>query len=95
VHNNKNIQEYTIENSVVEKEFENENNEIIQEEGEISVCTKEWRDWSLQLTGNDSLVITGKADKWVFDSFLFYFYSSCIGHNNACTSLGILSLMFS
>jgi hypothetical protein len=44
VHNNKNIQEYTIENTVVEREFENENNEIIQEEDEISVCTKEWRD---------------------------------------------------
>jgi hypothetical protein len=36
------------------------------------VCTEEWRDWSLQLTGQDSLIITGKADKWVFSSFFIY-----------------------
>lgn len=78
MHNNENIQENTIENTEVEKEFENERNKIIQEGDEISVCTKEWRDWSLQLTGNGSLVITGKVEEWVFDNFLFYFYSSCL-----------------
>jgi hypothetical protein len=76
-HGDENIQEYTIENTEVEMEFENERNENIQERDEISVCTKELRDWSLQLTGNNSLVITGNVDKWVFDKFLFLFYSSC------------------
>lgn len=77
VYGDENIQEYTLENTGVEMEFENERNENIQEGDEISVCTKELRDWSLQLTGNDSLVITGNVDKWVFDRFLFLFYSSC------------------
>lgn len=78
MHNNENIPEYTTENSEVEKEFENERNEIIREGDELNECTKEWRDWSLQLTGNGNLVITGKVDKWVFVNVLFHFYSSCL-----------------
>ncbi|PNF43133.1 hypothetical protein B7P43_G17794 [Cryptotermes secundus] len=62
VHNNENKQECTTENSEVEKGFQNERNEIIREGDEVNVYTKEWRDWSLQLTGNGSLVITGKVD---------------------------------
>jgi hypothetical protein len=89
VHGVENTQEYPIENTGVEMDFENEGNEKVQEGGEISVCTKELRDWSLQLTGNDSLVITGNVDKWVFDKFvlILFFSSSCIGCNKACTSI--------
>jgi hypothetical protein len=78
VHGNENAQEYRSENIGVEIQFENVRNEIIEEGDEISVCTKEWRDWSLELTEKDGLVITGKVDKWVFDMFLFYFYSPCL-----------------
>jgi hypothetical protein len=57
------VQECTIENPEMEKELGNEKHGIAEEENGTSVCTEEWRDWSLQLTENGSLIITRKADK--------------------------------
>jgi hypothetical protein len=61
-YNNSNVQESASENNIGEKDG-SEKNEIIEQEDEIGVCTKEWRDWSLQLNGNGKFMITGKMDK--------------------------------
>jgi hypothetical protein len=58
-----NAQDCTAENPEMEKELSNDKNGIIEQEDGTSVCTEEWRDWSLELTGHSSLVITGKTDK--------------------------------
>ena len=57
------VQECTVENPEMEKELGSEKHGITVRENGTSVCTEEWRDWSLQLTGQGSLIITGKADK--------------------------------
>ena len=58
-----NVEECTAENPEMEKELGREKRGISERENGTSACTEEWRDWSLQLTGRGSLVITGKADK--------------------------------
>jgi len=57
------VEECTVENPEMEKELGREKHGISERENGSSACTEEWRDWSLQLTGRGSLVITGKADK--------------------------------
>jgi len=58
-----NVEERTVENPEMEKELGREKHGISEQENGTSACTEEWRDWSLQLTGQGSLIITGKADK--------------------------------
>ena len=58
-----NVEECTVENPEMEKELGTEKHGISEQENGTSACTEEWRDWSLQLTGQGSLIITGKADK--------------------------------
>jgi hypothetical protein len=68
-HGNKNnvcggsVQERTVENPEMEKELGREKHGISERENGTSACTEEWRDWSLQLMGQGSLIITRKADK--------------------------------
>ena len=58
-----NVQECTVEDPEMEKDLGREKHGISEGENGTSVCTEEWRDWSLLLTGRGSLIITGKADK--------------------------------
>jgi hypothetical protein len=58
-----NVQECTVEDREMEKQLDREKHGISEREDGTSACTVEWRDWSLQLTGRGSLIITGKADK--------------------------------
>jgi hypothetical protein len=58
-----NVQECRVEDPEMEKQLGREKHGISEREDGTSACTVEWRDWSLQLTGRGSLIITGKADK--------------------------------
>ena len=58
-----NEEECTVENREMEKELGREKHGIAERANGTRACTEEWRDWSLQLTGRGSLIITGKADK--------------------------------
>ena len=68
-----NEEECTVENPEMEKELGREKHGIAGRANWTRACTEEWRDWSLQLTGRGSLIITGKADKWIFGNLLFTF----------------------
>ena len=58
-----NGQKRTVENPEMEKELGREKHGVSERENGTSACSEEWRDWSLQLTGQGGLVITRKADK--------------------------------
>jgi len=58
-----NVEECTVENPEMEEELGREKHGISEREAGTGACREEWRDWSLQLTGRGSLIITGKADK--------------------------------
>jgi hypothetical protein len=58
-----NVEECTVDNPEMEEELGREKYGISEREAGTSACTEEWRDWSLQLAGRGSLIITGKADK--------------------------------
>lgn len=57
------VEECTVENPEMEEELGREKHGISEWENGTSACTEEWRDWSLQLTRQGGLIITGKADK--------------------------------